>query len=75
MLSKAYNKAASLYGARVAEVGKAFYAYSLEKNKDDLYQADHSHPSALGSALAARVIFEEIRQAAECVGNSSTEME
>ncbi len=59
-LSLAYNKAATLYGAKVAEVGKAFLAYSLSLDKDDLYNPDKSHPSAFGSALAAKVIFKEM---------------
>ena len=59
-LSKAYNSAAEKVGARVAEVGKAFLEYSKCHDKDDLYNPDMSHPSALGSALAARVIFEQI---------------
>ena len=57
-LSLAYNKAADLNGMRVAEVGKAFFEYSKTQNKDDLYNADKSHPSPLGSELAAKVIFE-----------------
>ena len=59
-LSLAYNSAAEKLGARVAEVGKAFLEYSKEHSKDDLYNPDMSHPSALGSALAARVIFEQM---------------
>ena len=57
-LSLAYNKAAKLNGMRVAEVGKAFFEYSKTQNKDDLYKNDKSHPSPLGSELAAKVIFE-----------------
>ena len=57
-LSQAYNKAAELHGMRVAEVGKAFLQYEPRNN---LYNKDHSHPSAIGSAIAARVIFETVR--------------
>lgn len=57
-LSLAYNKAAKLYGMRVAEVGKAFLDY---EPRNDLYNQDNSHPSALGSAIAARVIFETVK--------------
>ena len=60
-LSAAYHKAARLYGGCVAEVGKAFLAYP---NKDELYISDMSHPSEAGSAIAARVIFESLR---DCV--------
>ena len=59
-LSLAYNKAGMQFGAKVAEVGKAFLAYAENNNKDDLYRADHSHPSALGSAIAAKVIWEQM---------------
>lgn len=56
-LSLAYNKAAKLYDMRVAEVGKAFLKY---ETKNDLYDEDKSHPSPIGSAVAARVIFKTI---------------
>ena len=59
-LSAAYNKAGKLYGARVAEVGKAFLEYSKKHDKNDLYAPDNSHPSAIGSAIAARVIFKQM---------------
>ena len=59
-LSKAYNSAAEKLDARVAEVGKAFLEYSKDHSKDDLYNPDMSHPSEVGSALAARVIFEQM---------------
>lgn len=54
-LSDAYNKAGKLYGMTVAEVGRAFLAY---ESRDALYSEDMSHPSPIGSELAARVIFE-----------------
>lgn len=57
-LSAAYNKAGTLYGMRVAEVGKAFLRH---EPRNDLYDQDHSHPSATGSAVAAHVIFETVR--------------
>lgn len=56
-LSLAYNKAANLYNADIAEVGKAFLEYSRTHDKNELYNPDNSHPSAVGSALAAEVIF------------------
>lgn len=59
-LSAAYNKAAELYGARVAEVGKAFVAYSAFNDKNELYKSDNSHPSAIGSAVAAKEIFKQM---------------
>lgn len=57
-LSLAYNEAAKLYGMRVAEVGKAFLRY---EPRNDLYDEDGSHPSAIGSDIAAGVIFETVR--------------
>lgn len=59
-LSAAYHKAGKLYGMRVAEAGKAFLEYSLAHNKDDLYDPDNSHPSAIGSAVAAKAIFAQV---------------
>jgi len=56
-LSLAYNKAAKLYDMRVAEVGKAFLQY---ETRDDLYNEDKSHPSSIGSSVAAHVIFETV---------------
>ena len=59
-LSEAYNKAAVMFGARVAEVGKAFSAYAAEHDRSELYNPDNSHPSEIGSRIAARVIFDLI---------------
>ena len=59
-LSAAYRKAAASIGARVAEVGYAFLDYARDHNKDDLYEADKSHPSAIGSEIAAGVIFAQM---------------
>lgn len=59
-LSIAYNAVGNKLSARVAEVGKAFIEYSKTHDKDALYDPDKSHPSALGSEIAARVIFEKI---------------
>lgn len=59
-LSEAYNKAGKMFGMDVAEVGKAFLRYSAERPDADLYNPDLSHPSELGSAVAARVIFSTV---------------
>ncbi len=59
-LSAAYNTVADKLGARVAEVGREFLEYSRAHDKDELYDPDKSHPSALGSEIAARVIFEKM---------------
>lgn len=59
-ISISYNKSGKLYGARVAEEGKAFLEYSKDNDKDDLYDPDKSHPSAIGSKVAARVILGQV---------------
>ena len=59
-LSAAYNTVGKKLGADVAEVGKAFLEHSKAHDKDELYDPDKSHPSALGSEIAARVIFEKM---------------
>lgn len=59
-ISIAYNKAAKLYSATVAEVGKAFLEYSLLNDKDELYNKDNSHPSEIGSRIAAKEILKTI---------------
>lgn len=56
-LSEAYNRAGRHFGMAVAEVGKAFLA---QPDKDALYDPDMTHPSALGSAVAAKTILEQI---------------
>jgi hypothetical protein len=56
-LSAAYNRAGKRYGMKVAEVGKAFLAHP---EKDALYDPDMTHPSAVGSEIAARVILEQV---------------
>ena len=61
-LSAAYNKAAESIGATVAEVGMAFLSYAREHDKDELYAPDCSHPSPVGSNIAARTIFSEIER-------------
>lgn len=62
MVSTAYNKAGEIYGMKVAEVGKAFLEHARVKDRDELYDPDKSHPSAVGSAIAARVIFAKLSE-------------
>lgn len=64
-ISIAYNKAAKLYGASVAEVGKAFLEYSMLNNKDELYNPDNSHPSLIGSKIAAKEILKAMEKSYE----------
>ena len=59
-LSAAYNAVGSKLSARVAEVGEAFLEYSKTHDRDELYDPDKSHPSKIGSEIAARVIFEKM---------------
>lgn len=59
-LSKAYRKAGERFGMDVAYVGDEFLRYSAEHPDADLYNPDLSHPSELGSKLAAKVIFSVI---------------
>ena len=64
-ISLAYNKAAEFYGATVAEVGKAFLEFSMTNNKDELYNPDNSHPSLLGSQIAANEILKAMEKSYE----------
>ena len=56
-LNAAYHRAGERFGMAVAEVGKAFLAHP---DKDALYDPDMTHPSALGSAVAAQVILRQV---------------
>lgn len=53
ILSQAYEKAAALYGALVSPVGNNFLYITQNYPEIDLYDKDLSHPSYLGSCLAA----------------------
>ena len=59
-LSIAYNNAGKECGATVAEVGKAFLEYSKNNDRNSLYNPDNTHPSAIGSELAAKIIFNKM---------------
>ena len=56
-LSFAYHKAAERHGMDVADVGRAFAAYAEQHGQDGLFDPDGSHPSALGSRIAAETIL------------------
>ena len=56
----AYDEVGARYKIKVAHVGKAFAAYSKENPVDDLYDPDLTHPSRLGSTVAAETILKEI---------------
>ncbi|MBQ8289158.1 MAG: SGNH/GDSL hydrolase family protein [Clostridia bacterium] len=59
-LSDAYNQVGARYGIKVAEVGKAFADRRAAHPEDELYNPDLTHPSALGSTVAAETILREI---------------
>ena len=56
-LAAAYEEAGSRYGMPVAHVGRAFAAYLAEHPDAELYHPDRSHPSLLGSEIAAETIL------------------
>lgn len=53
LLSDAYKKAGKKIGAEVSCVGESFLKATKELPEIELYNADRSHPSQKGSALAA----------------------
>lgn len=59
-LSAAYNEVGARYGIKVAEVGKAFAARRAAHPEEDLYDPDCTHPSKLGSTVAAQTILRVI---------------
>lgn len=59
-LAEAYDQAGEMFGMQVAHAGKAFAAYQAEHPEAELYNSDKSHPSALGSEIAARTLVETI---------------
>ena len=59
-LSIAYNEVGARYGIKVAEVGKAFAARRAANPEEDLYDPDRTHPSKLGSTVAAQTILRVI---------------
>lgn len=58
-LSDGYREAAQAHDALLAPVGQAF---AVARRVTQLYDADHYHPSAAGSCLAAETIAAVIRQ-------------
>lgn len=59
-LAEVYGRAGEMFGMQVSHVGKAFAAYLVEHPEAELYNPDKSHPSALGSEIAARTLAETI---------------
>lgn len=59
-LEMAYSRAAQKIAADVAYVGRAFAATEAEHPELELYNPDGSHPSEIGSVLAALVIYRTV---------------
>ncbi len=59
-LSSAYRELAGQLGAGLAPVGEAWQAIRTAQPKLQLYQPDGSHPSLIGTHLAACVLLAEI---------------
>lgn len=59
-LDAAYTKAGEQFGMQVAHVGRAFAAYLIQHPDAELYNPDKSHPSLLGSEIAAKTILAAI---------------
>ena len=69
-LTEAYISAAKSVGAEISHVGKTFLKISKELPNLDIYKPDLSHPSYLGSVVAAichyRTLFGEMPKSIEC---------
>ena len=59
-IAAAYEKAGQCFGMPVAQVGKAFAAYSQKHPDAELYFEDLHHSSILGSSIAAKTILDVI---------------
>ena len=65
-LAEAYERAADEIGAESAHVGKCFAAIAAAHPEIELYDPDLSHPSYIGSCVAALVLYKTL------VGNLPT---
>ncbi|MBE6715263.1 MAG: hypothetical protein E7575_08355 [Ruminococcaceae bacterium] len=74
LLSDAYSKAARSHGAIISPVGDNFLKITTKHPEIDLYNADLSHPSYLGSCLAALThyftVFNEFPESIDCLSLS-----
>lgn len=59
-LEMAYDRMAKLLSGELAAVGRAFAAMSMEHPEIELYNEDMSHPSYIGSVVAATVLYKTI---------------
>ena len=57
-MHQAYHEAAAQNHALIADVGQAFFARA---EREELFAPDGSHPSELGSRIAAETIAAVIR--------------
>lgn len=74
-LAKAYQKAADILGAEISPVGACFCKLNKCAPEVELYNKDLSHPSLLGSTVAAithyRCIFGELPKICKSLGLDS----
>ena len=59
-LSDAYTRAAEVLGAECAYVGAAFHEIVVSHPEIELYDPDGSHPSYVGTCLAAMVMYKTV---------------
>lgn len=59
-LAAAYDAAARKVGGECAHVGKCFYEIRRACPGIELYDPDHSHPSYVGSCVAALTIYKKL---------------
>ncbi|MBO7404217.1 MAG: hypothetical protein J6V24_04585, partial [Clostridia bacterium] len=65
VMNAAYREIAQEIGALLAPVGERWHAYRAAHPDVEMYADDGAHASPAGSAFAASVIWETIRDAAE----------
>ncbi len=70
-LASAYRALGNRLGVEVSPVGDAFFDVTVHHPEIELYHADQSHPSQLGTYLAALCHFETVL-GVSCVGNTYT---
>ena len=68
-LASAYRALGTRLGVEVSPVGDAFFDVAIHHPELELYHADRSHPSPLGTYLAALCHFETVF-GISCVGNT-----
>lgn len=59
-LCAVYHEAGDRHGMKVADVGLAFSRYAERNPQKELYNDDLSHPSLLGSRIAAETILDAV---------------